>query len=46
MFAPMQELMFYDECLGLYITQGDFAAGLEAAMMKILNRNEISSGEA
>ncbi len=30
MFACMQELMFYDECSGLYVFLGDFAAGLGA----------------
>ena len=46
MFACMQELMFYDECPGPYVILGDFAAGLRAAMMKILNQNEVSGGKA
>ncbi|MCJ1347009.1 hypothetical protein MMC31_005229 [Peltigera leucophlebia] len=46
MFAYMQEFMFYDECLGPYVSFGDSAAGLGAAMMKTLNQNEVPGGEA
>ncbi len=46
MFACMQRLLLYDEFLGRYIIQADFTASFGAAMIKTLNQNELSGGEA
>ena len=45
MFACMEELMFYDLCVGPNVILGDFAAGL-GAMVKAVNPREKPGGEA
>ena len=46
MFACMEELMFYDQCVGPNVILGDFAAGSGAAMIKAVNPREMPGGEA
>lgn len=45
MFACMEELMFYDQCVGPNVILGDCAAGLGAAMVKAVNPREMPGGE-
>ena len=46
MFTCMEELMFYDQCVGPNVILGNFAAGLGVAMVKAVNLQEIPEREA
>ena len=45
-FAYMQELIFYDDCPGLYVLIRDFAIGLGAVMIKTITKKENPGGKA
>lgn len=45
MFTCMEELMFYDQFVGLNVILGNFAAGLGVAMVKAFNLQEIPGRE-
>lgn len=45
MFTCMEELMFYDQCVGPNVILGNFAAGLGVAMVKAVNLQEIPGRE-
>lgn len=41
MFACMEGLIFYDQCVGLNVILGDFATRLGVAMIKVVNPQEV-----
>lgn len=45
MFTCMEELMFYDQCVGSNVILGNFAAGLGVAMVKAVNLQQIPGKE-
>lgn len=40
MFAYMQDLIFYDDCLGFYVLIRDFATRLGVVITKTITKNE------